>query len=52
LRFDGDTLTLSGTVAPDLLVNGKPATPGQILTPGDELSDALGFQAQLIVVAS
>ena len=52
LRFDGDTLTLSGTVAPDLLVNGKPATPGQILAPGDELSDALGFQAQLIVVAS
>ena len=50
LRFDGDALTLTGTIAPDLLVNGKAATPGQVLSPGDVLSDSLGFSGQLILV--
>jgi len=50
LRFNGDTLSLTGTLAPDLLVNGKPASPGQTLVPGDELTDSLGFRAQLICV--
>ncbi len=50
LRFDGDTLALTGTVPPDFLVNGAVATPGCILRAGDELSDSLGFQARLIIV--
>ena len=50
LGFDGDTLTLSGTVPADFLVNGAQAHPGQILTPGDTLTDALGLRALLICV--
>ncbi len=50
LRFDGDTLALAGSVAPDFMVNDKPASTGQILVPGDTLADALGFRATLIVV--
>lgn len=36
--------------ASDLQVNGQPAENGQVLCPGDELSDASGYRALLIVV--
>lgn len=41
---------LSGPLAPDLLVNGQQASPGQVLAPGDVLSDSLGLEATLIHV--
>lgn len=52
LHFEGDSLALAGAVPPDFMVNGSVAGPGQLLAPGDELSDSLGFRARLIIVES
>lgn len=50
LHFDGDALTLTGRLAPDFLVNGEVASPGQVLKAGDHLTDSLGLDCRLIVV--
>jgi|GEM_PF-255056 len=50
LVLEQGVFSLRGDVALDLLVNGEPAHSGQLLAAGDQLTDSLGFAAQLIIV--
>lgn len=50
IRMETTVPRLGSDVAPDLLVNGQQASPGQVLRLGDTLSDSLGFTARLIRV--
>lgn len=50
LKRSDDAVTLAGSIAADLLVNGAAARPGQRLECGDTISDSLGYEATLITV--
>jgi len=50
LTREGSMVSITGDIPVDLCVNDQPAKPGQVLSAGDVLSDALGLCATLIYV--
>ena len=50
LEQQGTSIILAAPIPQDLNINGRAAEAGHVFTVGDVISDAMGFNAQLIAV--